>query len=253
LTALLQLSRGIDGFSRAIGRFFAWAILAAVIVSALNAIIRKLFGISSNAWLELQWYLFGAVFMFCAPWTLAANEHIRIDIISARLSQRGRNIVEFIGHFFFLLPFALLMTILSVPFFMTSFRSGEVSSSAGGLVIWPAKALILIGFALLLLQWVSEVIKRIAIARGIIEDVHAPIGHQAAAEAEAERLLALNADPAIKPPRKPRQSASSRRRRPSASSRWARPRQPDPSPRPPRADPTSVPDTLTRPRRPWLN
>ncbi len=189
VTALLQLSRGIDGFSRAIGRFSAWAILAAVLVSALNAIIRKLFGISSNAWLELQWYLFGAVFMFCAPWTLAANEHIRIDIISARLSQRGRNIVEFIGHFFFLLPFALLMTVLSVPFFMTSYRSGEVSSSAGGLIIWPAKALILIGFALLLLQWVSEVIKRIAIARGLMEDTHTA-GHHAAAEAEAERLLA---------------------------------------------------------------
>lgn len=185
----LQISSAIDGLSRAVGRTSAWAILLAVIVSALNAIVRKLFGISSNAWLELQWYLFGAVFMFCAPWTLAANEHIRIDIISARLSQRGRNIVEFIGHFFFLLPFALLMTVLSVPFFMTSFRSGEVSSSAGGLLIWPAKALILIGFALLLLQWVSEVIKRIAIARGLMPDTNTA-GHQAAAEAEAERLLA---------------------------------------------------------------
>jgi TRAP-type mannitol/chloroaromatic compound transport system permease small subunit len=192
VTSLLHLSRAIDGFNRAIGRISAWAILVAVLVSAFNAIIRKVFGISSNAWLELQWYLFGAVFMFCAPWTLAANEHIRIDILSARLSQRGRNIVEFIGHFLFLLPFALLMTVLSIPFFLNSYRSGEVSSSAGGLTIWPAKAMILIGFALLLLQWLSEVIKRAAIARGIMEDPHGPAGHQAAAEAEAERLLALS-------------------------------------------------------------
>ena len=189
MTALLRLSRVIDSFNERIGKVAAWAIVVAILVSAINAIIRRIFGVSSNAWLELQWYLFGAVFMLCAAWTLKVNEHIRIDIISARLSQRGRNIVEFIGHFFFLLPFALLMTVLSVPFFMTSFRSGEVSSSAGGLVIWPAKALILIGFALLLLQWVSEVIKRIAIARGLMPDT-STAGHQAAAEAEAERLLA---------------------------------------------------------------
>jgi TRAP-type mannitol/chloroaromatic compound transport system permease small subunit len=198
---LLNLSRGIDGFTRAIGRFSAWAILLAVLVSAANAIIRKVFGISSNAWLELQWYLFGAVFMFCAPWTLAANEHIRIDIVSAKLSERGRNVVEFIGHFLFLLPFALLMTYLSWPFFLNSYRSGEVSSSAGGLIIWPAKLLILVGFALLLLQWLSELIKRIAIARGIIDDPHGAAGHQAAAEAEAERLLALSGGAAdIEPP-----------------------------------------------------
>ncbi|MDB5560035.1 MAG: C4-dicarboxylate transporter [Enterovirga sp.] len=200
MTSLLSISRGIDSFTRAIGRVSAWAILVAVLVSAANAIIRKVFGISSNAWLELQWYLFGAVFMFCAPWTLAANEHIRIDIVSAKLSHRGRNTIEFIGHFLFLLPFALLMTVLSWPFFLNSYRSGEVSSSAGGLTIWPAKLLVLIGFALLLLQWVSEVIKRIAIARGILPDPHTA-GHQSAAEAEAERLLALSgADPAVKPP-----------------------------------------------------
>ncbi|MGA0593455.1 TRAP transporter small permease subunit [Enterovirga sp. CN4-39] len=200
MTALLSLSRAIDGFTRAIGRISAWAILVAVLVSAVNAIVRKAFGVSSNAWLELQWYLFGAVFMFCAPWTLAVNEHIRIDIVSSKLSERGRNIIEFIGLFLFLLPFALLMTVLSWPFFLSSFRSGEVSSSAGGLTIWPAKLLILVGFALLLVQWVSEVIKRVAIARGIMADPHA-VGHQTAAEAEAERLLALTgSDPNVKPP-----------------------------------------------------
>jgi TRAP-type mannitol/chloroaromatic compound transport system permease small subunit len=201
LDGLLRLSRAIDGINRAIGRIAAWAILVAILVSALNAIIRKVFGVSSNAWLELQWYLFGAVFMLCAPWTLAANEHIRIDILSSRLSNRGRNTVEFIGHFLFLLPFALLMTYLSLPFFLQSYQSGEVSSSAGGLTIWPAKAMILVGFVLLLLQWASEVIKRVAIARGHLEDPHTAGGHQAAAEAEAERLLAVTGGAApIEPP-----------------------------------------------------
>lgn len=187
--ALLQLSRAIDGFSRNIGRIAAWAILAAVIVSALNAIVRKVFGISSNAWLELQWYLFGAVFMLCGPWTLALNEHIRIDIVSARLSNRGRNIVDLFGHFFFLLPFALLLTVLSIPFFWLSYGSGEVSSSAGGLALWPAKLLILLGFGVLLLQWLSEVIKRVAVMQGLIDEPGA-LSPQSAAEAEAERLLA---------------------------------------------------------------
>ena len=190
MAGLLRLSRGIDALNAFIGRWAAWAILAAIFVSAINAIVRKAFGVSSNAWLELQWYLFGAVFMLCAPWTLAQNEHIRIDIISSRLSERGRNIIEMLGHFVFLLPFALVMTYLSWPFFRSSFASGESSSSPGGLLIWPAKALILIGFALLLLQWLSEVIKRVAVMRGIIEDDHAAAGHQAAAEAEVERLLA---------------------------------------------------------------
>lgn len=200
LGALLQLSRGIDAFSRGIGRFAAWAILAAVIVSALNAIVRKVFGISSNAWLELQWYLFGAVFMLCGPWTLSVNEHIRIDIVSTRLSTRGRNLADLFGHFVFLLPFALLMTFLSVPFFLLSYRGGEVSSSAGGLALWPAKLLILLGFGLLLIQWLSEVIKRVAIMRGMMEDAGI-VSHQTAAEAEAERLLAqTHGTAAVAPP-----------------------------------------------------
>src|SRR3712207_3524539 len=134
---LLRLSRGIDTLNAFIGRGAAWAILAAVLVSAVNAIVRKAFGVSSNAWLELQWYLFGAVFMLCAPWTLAVNEHIRIDIVSSRLSATARNVIEMIGHLLFLLPFALVMTYLSWPFFYGSYQSGEVSSSAGGLILWP--------------------------------------------------------------------------------------------------------------------
>jgi TRAP-type mannitol/chloroaromatic compound transport system permease small subunit len=190
VSGLLGLSRTIDELNERVGKVVAWAIFAAVIVSAVNALIRKAFGTSSNAWLELQWYLFGAVFMLCAAWTLRANEHIRIDIVSNRLSKRTRDLIDVFGHLVFLFPFVAIMTWLSWPFFWRSFTTNEISSNAGGLVIWPAKGLILLGFTLLLLQWASELIKRIAILRGELEDVDAAGGHQAAAEAEAERLLA---------------------------------------------------------------
>jgi TRAP-type mannitol/chloroaromatic compound transport system permease small subunit len=187
---LLGSSRAIDRLNESIGRVAAWAIVAAVLVSAINAIVRKVFEVSSNAWLELQWYLFGAVFMLCAAWTLRANEHIRIDIVSARLSYRARNIVEMIGHLFFLLPFVVVMIYLSTPFFLRSAQSGEVSTNVGGLLIWPAKGLILLGFILLGLQWFSETVKRVAVMRGELRDDHLSASHHAAAEAEAERLLA---------------------------------------------------------------
>jgi TRAP-type mannitol/chloroaromatic compound transport system permease small subunit len=194
VAGLLRLSRVIDFVNERIGKVTAWAIVIAVLVSAINAIIRKVFGASSNAWLELQWYLFGAVFMLCTSWTLRVNEHIRIDIVSSRLSQRGRNGIEMIGHFLFLFPFVALMIYLSWPFFIRSAQSGEVSTNAGGLLIWPAKGLILLGFIMLGFQWLSEVIKRIAIIRGELADEHAAGGHGASAEAEAERLIAELAD-----------------------------------------------------------
>ncbi len=191
MSGLLGLSRVIDFLNERIGKIAAWAIVVAVLVSAINAIIRKVFGTSSNAWLELQWYLFGAVFMLCASWTLKANEHIRIDIFSSRLSKRGRDRIDIFGHLFFLLPFVAVMIYLSLPFFIRSYQSGEVSTNAGGLLIWPAKGLILLGFILLGFQWMSELIKRIAIMRGELVDEHDTSGgHGAAAEAEAERLLA---------------------------------------------------------------
>lgn len=187
---MLRLSHWIDVLNERIGKIAAWAIVAAVIVSTLNAIVRKLFGTSSNAWLELQWYLFGAVFMLCAAWTLKDNEHIRIDILSSRLSKRGRDLVDVFGHLFFLLPFLAVMIWLVVPFFLNSYNSGEVSTNAGGLLIWPAKGLILVGFVLLGLQWLSELIKRLLILSGRIEDTTSAGGHHAAAESEAERLVA---------------------------------------------------------------
>ncbi|MGF9758039.1 TRAP transporter small permease subunit [Microvirga sp. 0TCS3.31] len=193
MTALLGLSRVIDSINERIGKVAAWAIVVAVLVSAINAIIRRIFGVSSNAWLELQWYLFGAVFMLCAAWTLRVNEHIRIDIISSRLTKRGRDTIDLIGHLFFLFPFVALMLYLAFPYFFNSYRSGEVSSNAGGLLIWPAKGLILLGFISLAFQWLSELIKRVAIMNGQLVDEHDTAGHNAV-EAEAERLIAELAD-----------------------------------------------------------
>jgi TRAP-type mannitol/chloroaromatic compound transport system permease small subunit len=193
------ISRLIDELNERIGKIAAWAIVVAVIVSAVNAIVRKVFGTSSNAWLELQWYLFGAVFMLCASWALKDNEHIRIDILSNRYSQRTRNVIEMLGHITFLLPLVLVMVWLSWPFFWRSYSSGEVSTNAGGLLIWPAKGLILLGFFLLLFQWLSELIKRVAIIRGEMPETLGG-GHHAAAEAEAERLLAELAEAEKEPP-----------------------------------------------------
>ncbi len=167
---LLKLSAAIDWLTVLAGRAVSWLILAAVLVSAGNAISRKAFDISSNAWLELQWYLFGAVFMIAAAYTLQRNEHIRIDIISGLLRKRTRDWIDLFGHVFFLMPFVLLMLWMLIPYVRRSFRTGEMSGNASGLILWPAKAVILIGFALLFLQAISEIIKRVAVLTGHIED-----------------------------------------------------------------------------------
>jgi TRAP-type mannitol/chloroaromatic compound transport system permease small subunit len=187
---LLKVSRVIDAINFRIGKTLSWLILAAVLVSAVNAVIRKLFDISSNSWLELQWVLFGTVFLLCSPWTLQANEHIRIDIVNNMLPKRARDIIDVVGHAFFLLPITIVMIITSVPFFLRSYALNEQSMNAGGLPQWPAKSLILIGFFLLFLQGISELIKRVAIMLSRIPDPHAGGGLQAVIEAEAERVLA---------------------------------------------------------------
>jgi TRAP-type mannitol/chloroaromatic compound transport system permease small subunit len=188
---LLALSRVIDAVNTRIGKILSWLILAAVLVSATNAVVRKLFDMSSNAWLELQWVLFGIVFLMCAPWTLLANEHIRIDIVNTTLfSQRVRNWIDVIGHLFFLIPLCLIMLITSAPFFLRSYEINEQSMNAGGLPQWPAKGVVFLGFFFLLFQAISELIKRIAVMRGLIPDPHSTSGHLAAAESEVERLLA---------------------------------------------------------------
>jgi TRAP-type mannitol/chloroaromatic compound transport system permease small subunit len=168
--ALLRLSAGIDRVTAFIGRSVSWLILVAVLVSAGNAVMRKAFSSSSNAWLELQWYLFSAVFLLAAAYTLQRNEHIRIDIVTANLSKRVRDWIDLFGHVFMLMPFVGLMIYESIPYLQASIRLNERSFNAGGLVLWPAKALILAGFLLLFLQGISEIIKRIAIMRGVIPD-----------------------------------------------------------------------------------
>lgn len=187
MQSLLKMSRGIDAFTRWTGKRLAWLILLAVVVSALNAIIRKMFDTSSNSWLELQWVLFSVVFLLCSPWTLLSNEHIRIDIVNNLLPNRVRDLIDIIGHAFFLLPLTVVMVLTGVPFFVRSYEINEQSGNAGGLPQWPTKALLMIGFGLLLIQGISELIKRIAIMRGLIADPHAAQVH--ALEAEVEHIV----------------------------------------------------------------
>jgi TRAP-type mannitol/chloroaromatic compound transport system permease small subunit len=165
----------------------AWAILAAVVVSAVNATVRKVFDMSSNSWLELQWVLFSAVFLLCASWTLRDNEHIRIDIVNNYLPRGLRNTIELVGHAFFLLPLTIVILLTGIPFFTESFTINEQSASAGGLPQWPAKSLIMIGFAMLLAQCISELIKRVAIIQGLIPDPHVAQVH--VLEAEVEQVI----------------------------------------------------------------
>lgn len=187
MRALLKLSGLIDAVNVQIGKWCAWAIFAAVAVSAINAVVRKTFDVSSNAWLELQWVLFSVVFLLCASWTLRDNEHIRIDIINNMMPRAVRNAIDIIGHTFFLLPLTIVMVVTGWPFFTGSFAINEQSTNAGGLPQWPAKVLVPIGFAVLFAQAISELIKRIAIVRGVIPDPHATQVH--ALEAEVEHVI----------------------------------------------------------------
>ncbi len=187
LKALLPATRLIDAINTWIGKRVAWLLLLAVLVSAVNATVRKVFDTSSNSWLELQWVLFSAVFLLCSPWTLLANEHIRIDILNNLLPNRIRNTIELVGHAFFLLPLTVVMVITGIPFFLSSYQINEQSWNSGGLPQWPAKSLIMIGFGLLLIQGLSELVKRIAVMRDLIPDPHA--GQKSSLEVEAEEVI----------------------------------------------------------------
>jgi len=186
LKALLPVTRVVDAMTTWIGKRLAWLILA-VIVSAANATVRKIFDTSSNSWLELQWVLFSIVFLLCSPWTLLANEHIRIDIVNNMLPKRVRDSIDVVGHAFFLLPLTVVMLITSIPFFYRSIEINEQSGNAGGLPQWPSKALVMIGFGMLLIQGLSELVKRIAVMRNLIPDPHASQVH--ALEAEVEHIV----------------------------------------------------------------
>lgn len=228
MNALIAVSRAIDAVNARLGKSLSWLIVVAVLISAVNALVRKFFGVSANAWLELQWVLFGAVFLLCSPWTLLANEHIRIDIVNAHFPRWLRNTIELVGHTLFLIPLCVLMLVTSWPFFLASAPSraefaatfsafpavfeapvsawlpnladwwrlflglGEQSFNAGGLPQWPAKFLVFAGFAVLLVQAVSELIKRVAIVLGRIPDPHdGKAGHAASSfAADAEEFMA---------------------------------------------------------------
>jgi TRAP-type mannitol/chloroaromatic compound transport system permease small subunit len=177
VAVLLRLSRLIDVLNEKVGQGVYWLVLVAVLVSSGNAMVRYIFSTSSNAWLEIQWYLFAAIFLLCAGYTLQRNEHVRIDIVASRFSRRTQTWIDVFGFVCFLMPMALIIMWLSVPVFLDSYWRNEMSGDAGGLIRWPAKLIIPVGFLLLVLQGISELIKRIAFLMGLIPD---PVDKQAA-------------------------------------------------------------------------
>lgn len=165
----MSLSRLIDKLNEKIADTVSWALLAAVVICAANALIRYTMNISSNAWLEIQWYLYAAMFLLASSHTLKRDEHVRIDVIVGRFSKRAQVWIDLFGFVLFLMPICLLILYYAIPFAKLSIESGEMSSNAGGLIVWPAKLLVPVGFALLVLQGFSEIIKRIAFLRGLID------------------------------------------------------------------------------------
>ena len=188
MNALLAFSRLVDAINTHVGKLVTWLVLVAVLISAANAIVRKTLDYSSNAWLEVQWYLFSAVFLLCAAYTLLRNEHIRIDVVAGRFSKRTQTWIDIFGTVFFLLPMVALVLYEAWPWFVRTFVSKEVSASAGGLILWPAKILLPIGFALLGLQGISELIKRIAFLRGLAPDPTEKFGEKSPEEILAEQI-----------------------------------------------------------------
>lgn len=190
---LLNLSKLIDGLTRRIGKFVLWLILATTLISAGNAIVRKAFSVGSNSLLEIQWYLFAAVFMLGSGYALLKNAHVRIDFIAARLSARARNWIDVIGIMLVLIPFCVILIVLGWPYFAQAYHSGEMSQNAGGLIRWPVYAMLPLGFALLLMQGLSELIKRVLFLTGHAPDSLADEDHQSDEKKHMEELEALAA------------------------------------------------------------
>ena len=191
MQALLKISRGIDWLSTQIGKYVIWLILASTIISGINAVVRKALNVSSNAFLEVQWYLFAASFLIAAGYTLLNGEHVKIDVISGRLSKRAQIWIDVIGFTLFLTPMCLAILWYGTPYFIRGFESGEMSNNAGGLIRWPVYAMIPLGFGLLLLQGWSELIKRIAFLQGLIEDPTVKKAEKTAEEDLAESIRRL--------------------------------------------------------------
>jgi len=191
MSSLLTFSRFIDAINEKIGLAISWALMLAVLICSGNALVRYILNSSSNAWLEIQWYLFGAIFLLASAYTLKRNEHVRIDVVVGRFSKRTQVWVDVFGFAFFLLPATLLILYFAIPFAYESIRNQEVSSNAGGLIIWPAKTLIPVGFFLLTLQGISELIKRIGFLMGLVDA--SEFEKQAATpEEEIEAIKAAN-------------------------------------------------------------
>ena len=188
MRVLLKFSNAVDWLNAQVGRWVIWLILASTVISAVNAVVRKAFNMSSNAYLEVQWYLFAAAFLLAAGYTLLHGEHVKIDVISSRFSKRRQIWIDVFGFVFFLLPVCAVILYYGIPFFLQGYRSGEYSSNAGGLIRWPVYILIPIGFTLLLLQGLSELVKRIAFLKGLIPDPTQKIVARTPEEDLAEEL-----------------------------------------------------------------
>ena len=188
MQALLKLSRGIDWLNTQVGKYVIWLILGSTFISGVNAVVRKVFNVSSNGFLEVQWYFFAASFLLAAGYALLEKEHVKVDVINAKLSQRTRAWIDVFGFIFFLTPVCLIVLKYSIPFFLQGFHSGEVSSNAGGLIRWPVYLMMPLGFGLLMLQGFSELIKRIAFLRGLIDDPMVKRVEKSAEEELAEAI-----------------------------------------------------------------
>ena len=197
MTALLRLSSWIDAFNERVGRLLSWLVLAAVLISAGNAIMRKAFNIGSNAFLEIQWYLFAAVFMLGAGYAFLKNAHVRIDFISSKLSTRTNTLIDIAGIVIFLVPLSLILINLSWPLFTQAYTSGEMSQNAGGLIRWPVLLMIPLGFSILLVQAVSELIKRVAYLKGL-RDEPMSVEHGPSDEEKLAAELAAKAEQAAR-------------------------------------------------------
>lgn len=191
MQALLKLSRGIDGLNSFVGRYVIWLILASTVISGVNAVVRKVFNYSSNAFLEVQWYLFAAAFLLAAGYTLLQKEHVRVDVVASRLSKRTQIWIDLLGFLFFLTPMCWVVLWYGVPFFLQGYVSDEMSSNAGGLIRWPVYAMMPLGFGLLMLQGFSEAIKRVAFLMGLIDDPTLKQTEKTAEEELAESIRRL--------------------------------------------------------------
>ena len=191
MQALLKLSRGVDWLNERVGLVVIWLILASTVISGINAIVRKVFNYSSNGFLEVQWYLFAAAFLLASGYTLLHREHVRVDVVSSRFSKRTQIWHDVFGFVVFLTPMCAAVLWFGIPFFLQGYQSGEMSSNAGGLIRWPVYLMMPVGFALLLLQGWSELIKRIAFLKGLVPDPTVKLDEKTAEEELAESIRRL--------------------------------------------------------------